>query len=79
MLDENANDVVDLDSMHSLKGASPIIVGGNEQEMKNGEADRSFDGNIDLGFVLGALNYYQQPFGFHFLVSFPRIQGNGCH
>ncbi|CAM6026229.1 unnamed protein product [Sphagnum balticum] len=46
--DENAGEVVDPDSRHSLKGASPIITGGNEQEKGSGEADRSFDGNIDV-------------------------------
>jgi cephalosporin hydroxylase len=55
--DENAGEVVDPDSRHSLKGASPIITGGNEQEKRSGEADRSFDGNIDVGSVPGTLNY----------------------
>jgi len=49
--DENVGEVVDPDSRHSLKGASPIITGGNEQEKRSGEADRSFDGNIDVGSV----------------------------
>ncbi|CAK9226635.1 unnamed protein product [Sphagnum troendelagicum] len=51
MSDENAGEVVDPDSRHSLKGASPIITGGNEQEKRRGEADRSFDGNIDVDSV----------------------------
>ncbi|CAK9876055.1 unnamed protein product [Sphagnum jensenii] len=51
MSDENAGEVVDPDSRHSLKGASPIITGGNEQEKRHGEADRSFDGNIDVDSV----------------------------
>jgi hypothetical protein len=79
MSDENAGEVVDPDSRHSLKGASPIITGGNEQEKRLGEADRSFDGNIDVDSVPGTLNYCQQPAVSHFLVSFPRFQGNGCH
>jgi hypothetical protein len=79
MSDENAGEVVDPDSRHSLKGASPIITGGNEQEKRRGEADRSFDGNIDVDSVPGTLNYCQQPAVSHFLVSFPRFQGNGCH
>ncbi len=77
--DENAGEVVDPDSRHSLKGASPIITGGNEQDKRSGEADRSFDGNIDVGSVPGTLNYCCQPSVSHFLVSFPRFQGNECH
>jgi hypothetical protein len=48
---------VDPNSRHGLKGASLIIIGGNEQEKKSGEVDKSFDGNIDVGFIPCALNY----------------------
>lgn len=71
--------MVDPNSRHGLKGVSLIIIGGNEQEKKSGEVDKSFDGNIDVGFIPCALNYCWQLVISHFLVYFPLFQGNGCH